>query len=134
MAKYFAKLDNDNLVLGNVLLSETDAPDEATGIQFLKNLYGWQKWKETFRNQDPNPRGEFASGPGFKYHEDIDKFVEHPKPYASWTLNNTTGKWEAPVTYPVTYNAGLADDETTPQTNPDSYDWDENTQQWIART
>lgn len=134
MAKYFAKLDNDNLVLGNVLLSDTDAPDEATAIQKLKDLYGWQKWKETYRNQDPNPRGNFAPGPGYKYHEDIDKFVEHPQPYVSWTLNSTTGKWEAPVPYPVTYNTGLADDGVTPQTNPDSYDWDENTQQWIART
>ena len=123
MFKYFAKLDNDNLVLSNALLDEKDAPDEATGIQKLKDLYGWQKWKETYRNQDP----------GFKYYENIDKFVKYPQPYTSWTLNSTTGKWEAPVPYPVTYNTGFADDGVTPQLNPDSYDWDEINQKWVAR-
>ena len=43
----FAKLDDSNLVIGGVVVSDTDCNngDEATGITFLTNLTGWSKWK-----------------------------------------------------------------------------------------
>ena len=48
------------------------------------------------------------------YDEDRDAFIA-PKPYASWTLNETTCQWEAPVAYP---NDG------------ESYSWNETTTTW----
>ena len=64
--------------------------------------------------------------------EAIDKFIKL-QPYASGTLNSSTGLWEAPVAYPETYTSGVADDGVTAQTHPDSYDWDETNQQWTKR-
>ena len=43
-------------------------------------------------------RKNFA-GVGFTYDEEKDAFIP-PKPFASWTLNETTCLWEAPVAYP----------------------------------
>lgn len=54
------------------------------------------------------------AGIGYTYDSSKDAFIA-PKPYASWTLNNTTCKWEAPVTFP---------------TDKKSYRWDEDTTNW----
>ena len=43
-------------------------------------------------------RGNYA-GRGFTYDETLDAFLP-PKPHASWTLNETTYSWEAPVVMP----------------------------------
>ena len=43
-------------------------------------------------------RKNFA-GIGFTYDREKDAFIP-PQPFASWTLNETTCLWEAPVTYP----------------------------------
>lgn len=55
------------------------------------------------------------AGVGFTYDKDKDAFIS-PQPYPSWTLNETTCLWEAPVDYPTD---GL------------SYNWNEETQSWI---
>jgi hypothetical protein len=39
------------------------------------------------------------AGVGYTYDEDRDAFIA-PKPFSSWTLNETTCKWEAPVAHP----------------------------------
>ena len=49
MALYhFAKLDDNNLVLGGLVVEGADCNngDEAAGIAFLTNLTGWSKWKK----------------------------------------------------------------------------------------
>ena len=43
-------------------------------------------------------RGNYA-GVGYSYDETLDAFLP-PKPHASWTLNETTYSWEAPVAMP----------------------------------
>ena len=48
------------------------------------------------------------------YDEDRDAFIE-PKPYPSWTLNENTCQWEAPVVKP---NDGQY------------YQWNEENQTW----
>jgi hypothetical protein len=53
---------------------------------------------------------------GFTYDDDLDAFVP-PQPYPSWTLNEDTCLWEAPVAYPE---------------GSDKYYWDEEQQSWIA--
>lgn len=61
-------------------------------------------------------RKNFA-GIGFIYDADKDAFYE-PQPYASWTLNETTCRWEAPVAYPE---------------DGKWYQWDEETTNWIEK-
>lgn len=39
------------------------------------------------------------AGKGFTYDETKDAFIP-PKPFSSWTLNETTCLWDAPVDYP----------------------------------
>ena len=69
-----------------------------------------------FRSYNGNMRKNYA-GIGDTYDEDRDAFIS-PKPYPSWTLNETTCRWEAPVPLP--------DDEN-------NYVWNESTQQWDVR-
>lgn len=53
---------------------------------------------------------------GFTYDVSRDAFIP-PKPYPSWTLNETSCLWEAPVAYPNDGN---------------TYEWNEETQSWDA--
>jgi hypothetical protein len=109
---HFAKLGVGNKVLRVSVVSNDVAVSEQAGIDFLNNLYGSRDvWKQTSYNG--NIRKNFA-GKGFTYDEDRDAFIP-PKPYPSWTLNETTCIWEAPVAYP--------DDGQI-------YNWNESTQQW----
>ena len=79
---------------------------------FLNNLYGTRDvWKQTSYNG--NIRKNFA-GVGHRYDQTRDAFIE-PKPFSSWTLNEETCRWEAPVVKP--------DDGQ-------NYRWDEENQQW----
>lgn len=56
------------------------------------------------------------AGVGFTYDATKDAFIP-PQPYASWTLNDETCLWEAPVAYP--------DDG-------EMYTWNEETTSWDA--
>lgn len=62
-------------------------------------------------------RKNFA-GIGYTYDESRDAFIP-PKPFDSWVLNESTCLWEAPIDYPIDNN---------------SYEWDEDNQQWIQIT
>ena len=68
-------------------------------------------------------RKNFA-GVGFTYDANKDAFIP-PKPYNSWTLNETTCLWESPLPYP---------------TDGSLYNWDEsayqadNTTGWVEVT
>jgi hypothetical protein len=52
---------------------------------------------------------------GYTYDAGRDAFIP-PQPFASWLLNETTCRWEAPVAYP---------------TDNKRYIWDEVTTSWI---
>ncbi len=54
------------------------------------------------------------AGIGYTYDYARDAFIP-PKPYDSWTLNETSCLWEAPVAYP---------------TDGERYEWNEEQQQW----
>lgn len=54
------------------------------------------------------------AGIGFTYDKDRDAFIP-PQPYASWTLDESSCLWEAPVPMPADNNA---------------YEWNEETQSW----
>lgn len=99
---HFARLDENNVVIGVVVVSNEDCMVdgvelEQKGIEFLQNLFGEDSvWKQTSYNN--NIRKRYA-GIGFTYRSDIDAFI-HPQPYPSWLLNNETAEWEAPIPMP----------------------------------
>lgn len=71
--------------------------DEEKGKQFLRKLFGNKTiWVKTSYNG--NIRKNYA-GIGFTYDKNRDAFIP-PQPYKSWTLNETTCQWNAPVPCP----------------------------------
>ena len=58
------------------------------------------------------------AGVGDTYDATRDAFIA-PKPYSSWTLNETTCIWECPVATPEDYV-------------PENYSWNETDQSWDA--
>jgi hypothetical protein len=114
---HFAELDNNNVVLrvivvsNNELLDESGQESEAKGIAFCQSLFGGE-WKQTSYNA--SFRKNYA-GIGYSYNADLDAFIP-PQPYPSWLLNQTTATWEAPVPMP---------------TDGKVYTWDEATTSWV---
>jgi hypothetical protein len=109
---HFAKLENN--VVTNVIvvsnqdiLNEQGQESEQKGIDFCTNLLGGT-WKQTSYNG--NIRKNYA-GIGYTYDEVRDAFIP-PKPYNSWTLDETTCQWKAPVDYPKDGNRYLWNEET----------------------
>jgi len=112
---HFAKLGIGNIVERVEVVHNNIATTEQAGIDFLRDLYKekYAVWKQTSYNG--NIRKNFASV-GYKYDQTRDAFIP-PKPYLSWTLNETTCQWQAPVAYP---------------TDGQSYKWNETNQTWEA--
>ena len=114
---HFAKIGLNNKVINvvsvnnNELLAADGVEQEVLGSQFLEGITGWAVWKQTSYNA--NFRKHFA-GIGYTYDEDKDAFIPK-KPFSSWTLNEETCRWEAPVVKP--------DDGQM-------YNWNEENQQW----
>lgn len=107
---HFAELDDNNIVLRVVVISNdvvdpegTGTDNEALGIAKCQALFGSDtNWVQTSYNN--NFRKRYA-GQGFWYDSENDIFVE-PKPGANWTLADdyvTAGfaeEWVAPVAHP----------------------------------
>ena len=123
----FAKIGLNNKVIevlsvhNNELLDSNGVEQETIGIDFLTKLTGWSIWKQTSYNTHGGihklggtPLRKNHAAIGYTYDEDKDAFIA-PKPYSSWTLNDTTCLWEAPVAYP--------DDDN-------NYSWNETNQTW----
>jgi len=119
---HFAKLIVGNIVERIEVVSNDIATTEQAGVDFLNNLYGTNDaWKQTSYNTrggvhklGGTPFRKNYAGIGWKYNQTRDAFIS-PKPFNSWILNEETCLWEAPVALPDTEN---------------SYNWNENTQQW----
>jgi len=110
----FTKLGKGNKILTVEEVSNDIATTEQNGIDFLNNLYGSRDvWKQTFING--SQRKNYA-GVGYTYDESRDAFI--PKqPFNSWTLNEDTCQWEAPVAKP--------DDEKRYNWNEEITNWEE---------
>ena len=119
---HFAKLGAGNIVERVEVVSNDIATDEQTGVDFLNNLYGTRDtWKQTSYNTKGGvhllggtPFRKNYGGIGFTYDQTKDAFIP-PKPFDSWTLNETTCIWEAPVDYP---------------SDGKDYEWDESSTSW----
>ena len=128
----FAKLDSNNIVItvvsvvNEVIKDSNGIEQEQLGINFLKTLYNEPNaiWKQTSYNTNAGIhslggisfRKNFA-GIGYQYDSQRDAFIPS-KPYNSWTLNEDTCRWEAPIPYPQDDN---------------SYKWNEETQSWTLQ-
>lgn len=114
---HFAELENNIVtkvivVHNNELLDENGVEQEANGIAFCQGHFGTPNWKQTSYNG--NIRKNYAEI-GYTYDANRDAFIP-PKPFASWTLNEDTCRWESPVPHPK-------DDK--------NYYWDENILNWV---
>ena len=120
---HFARLNETNEVirvhvLNNEVITDGDGVEqEQLGIDFLTSLYGAGNYVQTSYNH--NFRKQFA-GNGFTYDAAKDKFISY-QPYPSWTLNEDTCHWEAPVAHP--FDAAGDDGKL--------YRWDEDTTNWV---
>ena len=109
---HFAKIGKGNIVEKVVVVSNDVATTEQAGIDFLNQTFKTNDiWLQTSYNS--NIRKNYA-GIGFTYDQTKDAFIP-PKPFNSWTLNEDTCRWEAPVAYP---NDGQV------------YKWNETIQNW----
>ena len=126
----FAKIGLNNKVIGvhslhnDVLKDSNGVEQEALGIDFLNNLHKTNDvWKQTSYNTQGGvhklggtPLRKNHAGIGYTYDETRDAFIP-PQPYNSWTLNEDTCQWEAPVAKPDS-ESGAA------------YIWNEETTSW----
>jgi hypothetical protein len=99
---HFAEIDSNNVVTRVIVVSNDDCAggeypeSDAPGAAFCNGLLGGT-WKQTSYNN--NFRKRYA-GIGYAFREDLDAFIA-PQPYPSWTLNEETADWEAPVARPA---------------------------------
>ena len=93
---YFAKIDENNIVVQVIVADQAFIDSGAVGDP--------ASWIET--KKDGSIRGRYA-GKGKVYDPSVDKF-KPPKPYESWTYNETEDQWEAPIQEP---NKPLKEDE-----------------------
>ncbi len=116
---HYAFLDANNIVT-EVIVGNDEGQDGVDWEQHYGQFRG-QVCKRTsyntIGNQHPDnrPFRKNYAGIGYKYDETLDGFIP-PQPFPSWTLNQETCLWEAPVPYPI--------DEKR-------YIWDEDTLGWV---
>ena len=144
---HFAELDKDNKVLKILVFDNNDV--EANGgdqseqaAEYIKSSFGTSKdgvkWVQTSYND--NFRKQYA-GMGFTYNPTADVFIA-PQPYPSWSLNETTWDWDAPVIYPTIVmmndnRLGIYWDESglvwlaRDLTNDNEYTWNVDTLTWL---
>lgn len=117
---HFAQVDENNTVVQVLVVSDDQAH---RGQDFLANDLGLGgNWIQTSYNTNAGvhanggtPLRKNYAGVGYTYDASRDAFIP-PKPYNSWTLNEDTCLWDAPVSYP-------ADGKI--------YRWDEDTVNWV---
>ncbi len=123
----FAKIGLNSKVIqvvsvhNNELKDSNGVEQENIGIQFLESTTGWALWKQTSYNTyagehklGGTPLRKNHASIGMTYDEDRDAFIPE-KLYNSWTLNETTCRWDPPVAYP---------------TDGQRYEWNEENQTW----
>jgi hypothetical protein len=126
---HFAKIGINGKVMGvhvvnnNDMLNADNQEDEKVGQQFLERLHGWpaSMWIQTSKNTAEGVhklggtplRGNYA-GVGKIWDEDKNIFYDK-QPHASWTLNESTARWDPPISHPG---------------DGKHYEWNESTKAW----
>ena len=138
---HYAELDGSNIVTRVIVVGNENCLDgdgnesEAVGIAWCENFFKGGTWIQTSFNtsagkhylpeededglkvldESKAPLRKNYAGKGYIYDSTRDAFHE-PQYFPSWILNETTCRWDAPVTSP--------DDGK-------SYVWDEDTTSWV---
>ena len=110
---HFAQIQNG--IVTQVIVAEQDVIDSGSfGTGWVKTSYN------THGGQHPEsrPLRKNYAGIGYTYDTGRDAFIP-PKPYASWTLDETTCLWNPSIPMPQ-------DDKP--------YTWDEATTSWVETT
>jgi len=117
---HFAKVENG--VVTQVIVAEADfistgaLGDPASWVQTSYNTRGGVHYGADGQPDDQEALNKNYAGIGYTY----DGTGFHaPQPYASWTLNQDSYLWEAPIAYP---------------TDGNQYSWNEDTKAWDATT
>jgi len=126
IVKRVVVIGND-IPVGLTTLQQNDMHPE--GEEYCKKLFKGGEWKQCSYNH--NFRARYA-GAGMVYDQSNDVFYRQ-QPYASWTLNNSTWDWEAPVAYPtiLTKEMDKGEGEGMETVHYNIY-WSEATSQWLA--
>ena len=119
VTQVFVGRDEDDLAPGVTDWEEYYAPEGYTVKRTSYNTRGGVNYDpetgEPSEDQSKAFRGNYA-GIGFTYDEDLDAFIP-PKPFDSWTLDEASFSWVAPVPYPE---------------DGEAYTWDEATTSWVG--
>jgi len=109
---HFAKVENG--IVTQVIVAEQDVIDSGIfGHGWVQTSYNTHGGVHANGN---TPLRKNYAGIGFTYDEQRDAFIP-PKPYPSWTLNESTCLWDCPVAMP---------------TEGGPYTWNETNQSWDA--
>ena len=118
---HFAEIDENKKVL-RVLVGDPSLSDE-DALNFMHNAFGGN-WLQTSYNTfagehklGGNPFRKNYAGVGMIYDESRDAFL-YAQPYPSWSLNESSCLWEAPVEFPNDGNM---------------YEWNEDSLSWIVK-
>ena len=114
---HFAKIENG--IVTKVIVAELDFfetfIDNIPGqwIQTSYNTKGGVHYNNGIPSDDQSKafRKNYA-GVGYTYDQNRDAFIP-PKPFNSWTLNEDSCLWEAPVAYPEDGQRYTWNEETT---------------------
>ena len=116
---HFAKVNNG--IVEQVIVAEPEFFDtfvDSSPGQWIQTSYNTRGGVHYGADGEPDGgealRKNYA-GIGYTYDAGRDAFIP-PQPYASWTLNEDSCLWEAPVAYP---------------TDGKVYTWDEETTNWV---
>jgi hypothetical protein len=105
---HFAEIDADNIVLRVIVADTKEWCEQNLGGTWVQTSYN------THGGQHPEGRPLHKNYAGVGYHWDGTGFFA-PQPFASWTKNEDTYLWEAPVPYP---------------TDGKRYEWNETELKW----
>lgn len=109
---HFAKIEN-GLVTKVVVANDENSIVDPTPGRWIQTSYNTRGGEHLL---DGTPLRKNYAGIGYTYDYTRDAFIP-PKPFASWTLNETSCLWEAPVEKP-----------------DGRYNWNEETQAWVEVT
>jgi len=141
---HYAKLGLDNIVTAVVAvdtitcMTRGGIEKEEIGLAHLVKHHGHELWKKCSYNTYAGVHKEGgtpfrANYPGIGWYYNSEHDIFHPaRPHASWTLNTTTGHWDAPIPQPERTEAEVE--------AMSYYTWDEeayqadNTTGWVLNT
>jgi hypothetical protein len=114
---HFAQVDENNIVTRVLVIKQEVVNSGLFGdpSSFIQTSYNTLAGVHRLGG---TPLRKNYAGIGYTYDSVRDAFIP-PKLFSSWTLNEDTCQWEAPVEYP---------------TDGKTYEWDEKTLSWLEFT